>query len=181
MLTSVCLLTGICRTLPWWLRARDPPQVHTHWLSASPPRLHLARNYDNQFSVIFQLTFVHPNWRTERKKQASLSYRFVGRREIPLLKECVWFWKEDGKILFSAEERRLGWNDLRSLLVEWFKLSWRSVGGQNSYLEKKLMDFPGGIKLWIMNLIVYNLLKIISNSDASCVQCRQQKKSFLFH
>lgn len=181
MLTSVCLLTGICRTLPWWLRARDPPQVHTHWLSASPPRLHLARNYDNQFSVIFQLTFVHLDWRTERKKQASLSYRFVGRREIPLFKECVWFWKEDGKNLYSAGEKRLGWNDLRSLLVEWFKLSWRSVGGQNSYLEKKLMDFPGGIKLWIMNLIVYNLLKIISNSDASCVQCRQQKKSFLFH
>lgn len=30
-----------------------------------------------------------------------------------------------------------------------------------------------------MNLIVYNLLKIISNSDASCVQCRQQKKVIL--
>lgn len=111
LLTSVCLLTGICRTLPWWLRARDPPQVHTHWLSASPPRLHLARNYDNQFSVIFQLTFVHPNWRTERKKQASLSYRFVGRREIPLLKECVWFWKEDGKKPFFSwgEEIRMKW------------------------------------------------------------------------
>lgn len=181
MLTSVCLLTGICRTLPWWLRARDPPQVHTHWLSASPPRLHLARNYDNQFSVIFQLTFVHPDWRTERKMQASLSYRFVGRREIPLLKECVWFWKEDGKKPFFSwgEEIRMKWLE---------EFTWRVIqafmeecGGKNSSLEKKLMDFPGGIKLWIMNLIVYKLLKIISNSDASCVQCRQQKKSFLFH
>lgn len=176
MLTSVCLLTGICRTLPWWLRARDPPQVHTHWLSASPPRLHLARNYDNQFSVIFQLTFVHPNWRTERKKQASLSYRFVGRREIPLLKECVWFLKEDGKKPFFS------WGEeIRMNLSSDSSFHGGVWGGQNSYLEKKLMDFPGGIKLWIMNLIVYNLLKIISNSDASCVQCRQQKKSFLFH
>lgn len=141
LLTSVCLLTGICRTLPWWLRARDPPQVHTHWLSASPPRLHLARNYDNQFSVIFQLTFVHPDWRTERKKQASLSYRFVGRREIPLLKECVCFWKRMEKNLFSAEERRLGWNDLRSLLVEWFKLSWRSVGGTKFLSGEKTDGF----------------------------------------
>lgn len=114
MLTSVCLLTGICQTPPWWLRAPDPPQVHTHWLSASPPRSHSARNYDNQFSVIFQLTFVHPDRSTEKKKWKSLSYRFAGRQEISLLKEHVWFWIEDIKTFFQLESGDWGWNDLRS-------------------------------------------------------------------
>lgn len=117
MLTSVCLLTGICQTPPWWLRAPDPPQVHTHWLSASPPRSHSARNYDNQFSVIFQLTFVHPDRSTEKKKWKSLSYRFAGRQEIPLLKEHVWFWIEDIKTFFQLESGDLGMKWLEEYLL----------------------------------------------------------------
>lgn len=94
------------------------PLKYTRTDSQPVPLVHIRRE-----TMIINLVWYF-NWllstltEVQRKKKwKSLSYRFVGRQEIPLLKEHVWFWIEDIKTFFQLESGDLGMKWLEEYLL----------------------------------------------------------------